>query len=73
MGLAVSGGRALWLTLLCLSDNQKVEVMDVPYDPTKGVFGPAVVEKSLLNHVGSLHVHLSRTAGLSRDDQFFVS
>lgn len=42
MGLAVSGERALWLNLSGLSDGQKAEVMDAPYDPTKGLFGPAL-------------------------------
>ncbi|XP_065137013.2 uncharacterized protein [Paramisgurnus dabryanus] len=42
MGLAVSGERALWLNLSGLGDAQKAEVMDAPYDPTKGLFGPAL-------------------------------
>ena len=42
MGLAVSGERALWLDLSGLSEAQKAEVMDAPYDPTKGLFGPAL-------------------------------
>ena len=42
MGLAVSGERALWLSLSGLSDAQKAEVMDAAYDPTKGLFGPAL-------------------------------
>ncbi|KAK0156238.1 hypothetical protein N1851_000491 [Merluccius polli] len=42
MGLAVSGERALWLSLSGLSDAQKAEVMDATYDPTKGLFGPAL-------------------------------
>lgn len=73
MGLAVSDGRTLRLSLFGLSDSQRAEVMDVPYDPTKGLFGEAVVENLLLTHVGSLHVHLSRTAEFRRDDQLYVS
>ena len=42
MGLAVAGERALWLNLSGLSDTQKAEVMDATYDPTKGLFGPAL-------------------------------
>ncbi|KAL7886957.1 hypothetical protein AOLI_G00046780 [Acnodon oligacanthus] len=42
MGLAVSGERALWLNLSGLGDTQKAEVMDAPFDPTKGLFGPAL-------------------------------
>ncbi len=42
MGLAVSGERVLWLNLSGLSDAQKSEVMDATYDPTKGLFGPAL-------------------------------
>ena len=42
MGLAVSGERALWLNHSSLSDSQKAEVMDATYDPTKGLFGPAL-------------------------------
>ncbi|GAA6219775.1 uncharacterized protein LOC112842361 [Lates japonicus] len=42
MGLAVAGERALWLNLSGLSDAQKAEVMDAAYDPTKGLFGPAL-------------------------------
>lgn len=42
MGLAVAGERALWLNLSGLSDAQKAEVMDAEYDPTKGLFGPAL-------------------------------
>lgn len=44
MGLAVAGERALWLNLSGLSDVQKLEVMDSAYDPTKGLFGPALVK-----------------------------
>lgn len=42
MGLAVAGERALWLKLSGLGDTQKAEIMDAPYDPTKGLFGPAL-------------------------------
>ncbi|ROL48209.1 hypothetical protein DPX16_1646 [Anabarilius grahami] len=42
MGLAVSGERALWLNLSGLGDAQKANVMDAAYDPTKGLFGPAL-------------------------------
>lgn len=42
MGLAVAGERALWLNLSGLGEAQKTEVMDAPYDPTKGLFGPAL-------------------------------
>ncbi|KAE8291639.1 hypothetical protein D5F01_LYC08995 [Larimichthys crocea] len=42
MGLAVAGERALWLSLSGLGDTQKAEVMDAAYDPTKGLFGPAL-------------------------------
>lgn len=42
MGLAVSGERSLWLNLSGLGDAQKAEVMDAPYKPTKGLFGPAL-------------------------------
>lgn len=42
MGLAVSGERVLWLNLSGLDDAQKAEVMDAAYDPTKGLFGPAL-------------------------------
>lgn len=42
MGLAVTGERALWLNLSGLSDSQKAEIMDAAYDPTKGLFGPAL-------------------------------
>ena len=42
MGLAVSGERALWLNLSGLGDAQRAEVMDAAYDPTKGLFGPAL-------------------------------
>ncbi|XP_028451658.1 uncharacterized protein LOC114566981 [Perca flavescens] len=40
--LYVAGERALWLNLSGLSDTQKAEVMDASYDPTKGLFGPAL-------------------------------
>ncbi|KAL6483640.1 hypothetical protein MHYP_G00085120 [Metynnis hypsauchen] len=42
IGLAVSGERALWLNLSGLGDIQKAEVMDAAFDPTKGLFGPAL-------------------------------
>lgn len=42
MGLAVSGDKALWLNRSGLSDAQKAEVMDAAYDPTKGLFCPAL-------------------------------
>ncbi|KAE8299673.1 hypothetical protein D5F01_LYC02085 [Larimichthys crocea] len=42
MGLAVAGERDLWLSLSGLGDTQKTEVMDAAYDPTKGLFGPAL-------------------------------
>ncbi|XP_034564504.1 uncharacterized protein LOC117830473 [Notolabrus celidotus] len=42
MGLAVAGERALWLSLSGLGDAQKIEVMDAAYDPSKGLFGPAL-------------------------------
>ncbi|KAL7864410.1 hypothetical protein AOLI_G00158300 [Acnodon oligacanthus] len=42
MGLAVLGVRALWLNLSGLGDTQKAEVMDAAFDPTKGLFGPAL-------------------------------
>lgn len=42
MGLAVAGERSLWLNLSGLGEMQKAEVMDAPYDPTKGLFGPAL-------------------------------
>lgn len=42
MGLAVAGERALWLNLSGLSDAQKADVMDAEYDPSKGLFGPAL-------------------------------
>ncbi len=42
MGLAVSGKRVLWLNLSGLGDVQKSEVMDAAYNPTKGLFGPAL-------------------------------
>ncbi len=42
IGLVVSGERALWLNLSGLSIAQKSEVMDAAYDPTKGLFGPAL-------------------------------
>ncbi|GLD48698.1 uncharacterized protein AKAME5_000263200 [Lates japonicus] len=42
MGLAVAGERALWVNLSGLSDAQKAEVMEAAYDPTKGLFGPAL-------------------------------
>ncbi|KAL0172803.1 hypothetical protein M9458_033114, partial [Cirrhinus mrigala] len=42
MSLGVSGERALWLNLSGLCDMQKLEVMDAAYDPTKGLFGPAL-------------------------------
>lgn len=44
MGLAIAGERALWLNLSGLGDAQKAEVMDAPYDPTKGLFGPALTK-----------------------------
>ncbi|KAL7851538.1 hypothetical protein AOLI_G00218940 [Acnodon oligacanthus] len=46
MGLAVSGERALWLNLSGLGDTQKAEVMDVAFDPTKGLFGPAQMRET---------------------------
>lgn len=42
MGLAVAGERGLWLNHSGLTDTQKAEVMDATYDPTKGLFGPAL-------------------------------
>lgn len=42
MGLAVAGERGLWLNHSGLTDTQKAEVMDAAYDPTKGLFGPAL-------------------------------
>ncbi|CAL9692893.1 unnamed protein product [Knipowitschia caucasica] len=42
MGLAVAGERGLWLNHSGLTDAQKAEVMDTAYDPTKGLFGPAL-------------------------------
>lgn len=42
MGLAVAGERGLWLNHSGLTDSQKAEVMDATYDPTKGLFGPAL-------------------------------
>ncbi|KAL6465656.1 hypothetical protein MHYP_G00257890 [Metynnis hypsauchen] len=42
IGLAVSGERALWLNLSGLGHTQKAEVMDAAFDPTKGLFGPAL-------------------------------
>lgn len=40
MGLAVSGEGALWLNLSGPWDGHKAEVIDAPYDPTTGLFGP---------------------------------
>ncbi|KAK7889130.1 hypothetical protein WMY93_024690 [Mugilogobius chulae] len=42
MGLAVAGERGLWLNHSGLTDTQKADVMDAAYDPTKGLFGPAL-------------------------------
>lgn len=42
MGLDVAGERALWLNLSGLSDAQRADIMDAEYDPTKGLFGPAL-------------------------------
>lgn len=42
MGLAVAGERALWLNPTGLNDAQKADIMDVPYDPTKSLFSPAL-------------------------------
>lgn len=42
MGLAVAGERGLWLNHSGLTETQKAEVMDATYDPTKGLFGPAL-------------------------------
>lgn len=42
MGLAVAGERALWLNLSGLGDTQRADILDAPYDPTKGLFGPAL-------------------------------
>lgn len=42
MGLAVAGERGLWLNHSSLTDTQKADVMDAPYDPTKGLFGSAL-------------------------------
>ncbi len=42
MGLSVAGERALWLNLSSLSDAQRTKVMDTAYNPTKGLFGPAL-------------------------------
>ncbi|KAE8298002.1 hypothetical protein D5F01_LYC02488 [Larimichthys crocea] len=42
MGLAVARERALLLSLSGLGDTQRAEVMDTAYDPTKGLFGPAL-------------------------------
>lgn len=41
-GLAESGERALGLNLSGLADVQKSDVVDAAYDPTKGLFGPAL-------------------------------
>ncbi|GAA6100728.1 uncharacterized protein LOC120731516, partial [Tachysurus ichikawai] len=63
MGLAVSGERALWLNLSGLGDAQKAEVMDAPYDPTKGLFGPALEkmrETSTLRKQEDFHLCLPR-------------
>lgn len=40
--LAVAGKRAQWLNLSGLSDAQKADMMDAEYEPTKGLFGPAL-------------------------------
>lgn len=42
VGLAVTGERALWLTLSGLTYSQKAEIMDAAYVPTMGFFGPAL-------------------------------
>lgn len=42
MGLAVAGERALWLNPTGLSNAQKADIMDMAYDPTKSLFGPAL-------------------------------
>lgn len=42
MGLAVAGERGLWLNHSGLTDTQKADIMDASYDPTKGLFGPAL-------------------------------
>lgn len=42
LGLAVTPERALWLNLFCLTFSQKAKIMDAAYDPTKGLFGPAM-------------------------------
>lgn len=42
MGHAVAGERTLWINLSGLSDAQKADVMDAEYEPTKGLFGPAL-------------------------------
>jgi len=45
MSLEVTGERDLWLSLSGLGDTQKAEVMDAAYDPTKGLFGPALEKR----------------------------
>ncbi|KAE8280162.1 hypothetical protein D5F01_LYC22304 [Larimichthys crocea] len=37
-----AGASWAWLSLSGLGDTQKAEVMDAAYDPTKGLFGPAL-------------------------------
>ena len=42
MGLAVAGERSLWLNLSGLADREKQDIMDAQFDPSKGLFGPAI-------------------------------
>lgn len=42
MRLAVASERAQWLNFSGSSDVHKVDFMDAEYDPTKGLFGPAL-------------------------------
>lgn len=42
MGLAVAGERSLWLNLSSLADKEKQDIMDAQFDPSKGLFGPAI-------------------------------
>ncbi len=42
MGLAVAGEWSLWLNLSSLADREKRDIMDAEFDPSKGLFGPAI-------------------------------
>lgn len=56
MGHAVAGERILWLNLSGLSNAHKAGVMDAEYEPTKGLFGPALQKMRETSDAGGFSV-----------------